>query len=207
MPKNRAAHQLVDALLDEMNKREPRDEQDLNAKQRRFLRARLFQVSDRIALDEVDASMADFIRWQTEDGFSRAYRALCPTTTVDQVKAGIDVILPDALDLMVRAIKGEDLTKSQRWVVDKLLKVAGLERLLIDTTHTTIPFEARLALTLSERGVALPPGLQDLMLQYFPDRFRELAGNAPYVDAEVRVLPECSTPSNPPPTPNHTDSI
>jgi len=204
MSKNRAAHILVDAMLAEMDKREPRDEQDLTSTQRNFLRRRLFQVSDRAALDEIHASMADFIRWQDEDGFARAYRALVPRTTVDQVKAGIDAILPDALDLMVRAIKGEELSKSQRWVVDKLLKVAGLERLLIDTTHTTIPFEARLALTLSERGVPLPPGLQDLMLQYFPDRFRELAGSESYVDAEVRVLVE--PPSNPPPTPSHTDS-
>lgn len=202
MSRNRAAHIIVDAMLAEMNKREPRDDQGLNAQQRRFLRARLFQVSDRAALDETRASMADLIRWKDEDGFARAYRALCPSTTVDQVKAGIDAILPDALDLMVQAIKGEELSKSQRWVVDKLLKVAGLERVLIDTTHTVIPFEARLALTLAERGVALPPSMQDLMLTWFPDRYEALTTSEAVIEGKVTELP----PDASQPTPNRTDS-
>jgi hypothetical protein len=171
---NRPGHILIDSIIEEMNKREPRDEDGLTGPQRRFLRARMFQLSDRAALDEIKASMADLIRWHDEPGFSQAYRALCPTTTPDQVKRGFDAILPEALELMANALKGDELTKSQRWVVDKLLKVTGLDKILIESTTTAIPFEARLALSLHERGLPLPPALHELMLQFFPDRLDAL---------------------------------
>lgn len=195
---SRPGHILIDDIIAEMNKREPRDEDGLTLPQRRFLKARLFQLSDRGALDEVKASMADLIRWQDEPPFATAYRVLCPRTTVEMVKGGFDAILPDALDLMVKAIKGEELTKSQRWVVDKLLKVTGLDKILIESTHTTIPYEARLALILLERGVAISPALRDLVLQFYPD-YKALP--EPVIEGEVRVVEESAPPAQ---TSSHT---
>lgn len=191
---NRPGHLLIDDILAEMAKREPRDEEGLTLPQRRFLKARLFQLSDRAALDETKASMADLIRWQDEPGFATAYRTLCPRSTVEMVKGGFDAILPEALQLMMNALKGEELTKSQRWVVDKLLKVTGLDKILIESTHTTIPYEARLALTLLERGVPISPGLRDLVLQFFPD-YKALP-SPEVVEGEVVSMEQSETSSH-----------
>lgn len=195
---SRPGHILIDDILAEMDKREPRDDEGLTQPQRRFLRSRLFQLSDRASLDEVKASMADLMRWQDEPGFANAYRALCPRSTVEMVKGGFDAILPEALELMIQAIRGEELTKSQRWVVDKLLKVTGLDKILIESTHTTIPYEARLALTLLERGLPISPGLRDLVLQFFPD-YKALPAPA-VVEGEARVIedaePEGQSPDS-----------
>lgn len=185
---SRPGHILIDDILAEMNKREPRDEDGLTQPQRRFLKARLFQLSDRAALDEIKSSMADLIRWQDEPQFATAYRVLCPRTTAEMVKGGFDAILPEALQLMMDALKGEELTKSQRWVVDKLLKVTGLDKILIESTHTTIPYEARLALTLLERGVAISPALRDLVLQFYPD-YKALPEPA-VIEGEVTEIEE-----------------
>ena len=193
---SRPGHLLIDDILAEMSKREPRDEEGLTQPQRRFLKARLFQLSDRAALDETKASMADLIRWQDEPQFATAYRTLCPRSTVEMVKGGFDAILPEALQLMMDALKGEELTKSQRWVVDKLLKVTGLDKILIESTHTSIPYEARLALTLLERGLPISPGLRDLVLQFFPEYKALPQGDV--IEGQTRVLP--------PNAPNHTDS-
>lgn len=184
---SRPGHILIDDILAEMNKREPRDEEGLTQPQRRFLKARLFQLSDRAALDEVKSSMANLLRWQDEPGFSAAYRALCPRSTAEMVKGGFDAILPEALELMMNALKGEELTKSQRWVVDKLLKVTGLDKILIESTHTSIPYEARLALILLERGMPISPGLRDLVLQFYPDQYKALP-EPTVVEGEATVI-------------------
>ena len=198
---SRPGHLLIDDILAEMSKREPRDEEGLTLPQRRFLKARLFQLSDRAALDETKASMADLMRWQDEPGFATAYRTLCPRSTVEMVKGGFDAILPEALQLMMDALKGEELTKSQRWVVDKLLKVTGLDKILIESTHTSIPYEARLALTLLERGLPISPGLRDLVLQFYPD-YKALPEST-VVEGEVTLIEDTAPPGQ---TASHTEA-
>jgi len=192
--RNRPGHLLIDDLLEEMSKREPRDEHGLTRDQRRFLKARLFTISDREALDEANCKMVDLIHWRDEPDFEGAYQALLPRTITEQVKGGLDALAPGILSLVRQALDGEELTKTQRWIVDKYLKVLGLEKVLVETMHTVIPYEARLGLALLERGMAISPALRDLVLEYFPDRYKALPEPS-VIEGEVVEVPvkEAST--------------
>lgn len=180
---------FIKDLLDERLRVEPRDEDGLTAKQRKFFGHRQDSMSDKQALDKASLSLADLLRWQSEESFREAYTLLVPRTSYEDVKRALDAMAPDAILLMARAVAGEELNKSQRWVVDKVLKAYGFERLSIETVTTHVPFEARLALSMAERGMALPPAMRDLFLRHYPQ-----AAHLALPAAEVVEVEDLSSP-------------
>jgi len=202
---------IVEDIQRELLAREPRDGEGLTAPQRKFLARRVYTFSDKAALDEIGAELLDIYKWRNEPAFRVAYDALVPKVTVEDAKKDLGQLLIDCVTTITNALKGEEVTKSQRWAVERVFKAFGMEKLIIETTHTNIPFEARLALEMARRGLALPPAFTDLMLQYYPEDYKaleeapstgrtstettELSGRprqAP-VEAEFRELPPPET--------------
>ena len=187
---------IVEDIQRELLAREPRDGEGLTSPQRKFLRARVSTFSDKAALDEVGAELLDIYKWRQEATFRMAYDKLVPKVTVEDAKKDLGQLLVDCVTTITNALKGEEVSKSQRWAVERVFKAFGMEKLIIETTHTNIPFEARLALEMTRRGLALPPAFTDLLLQYFPEDYKALEepshtgqeANRP-VEAEFRELP------------------
>lgn len=185
---------IVEDIQRAMNAKEPRDGEGLTAPQRKFLRARVYTFSDKAALDETGAELLDIYNWRKESAFTVAYSKLVAKVTVEDAKKDLGELLIDCVNTIRLALVGEEVTKSQRWAVERVFKAFGMEKLIIETTHTNIPFEARLALEMARRGLALPPAFTDLMLQYFPQDYAALEepSNHPQgqtVEGEVQELP------------------
>jgi len=171
-----------------------RDPAGLTTEQRRFLAIRERTFSDRSAIDEARLQLVDLYNWRKEPAFIRAYEERAPRITLDDAKRELGQLFFETISIIRNAATGEEVTKSQRWAAERILKAFGLEKLTIESTHTNIPYEARLALEMARRQVALPPAFIDLLLQFYPDDYRRLVDasspTSQTVDAEsVRELP------------------
>lgn len=162
---------FLDKLLKELQDAEPRDTEGLTTKQKQFLRLRPHTDTDRAALDSIKATWAQFLTWQDDESFMRVYTELVPGTAADRVRKATYALGMDSIAIMERAAKGEELSKEERWFVERIHKVLGLEKTVIESTHTNIPAELRLAILMIERGTpaeSLPPGLRGLVQKYLP---------------------------------------
>lgn len=168
------------------------DDAGLNAKQRVFLTKRSTTLDDLEAFDLAGINRATFENWMVEPAFADAYHEQVPKSGLQTARDAIDSLLPTAMNILERALQGENMTKHQMRALDMLLKVGGLQRIYLDVQQITVPAEAVLALAMMRRGELPPPQMRELVESFFPDEYTKLAPMAlsagEVIEGEVRVV-------------------
>ena len=136
------------------------DENGLSLTQRQFLTLRAESLTDYDTLNHMGQTSIWFANQMREPAFRQAYNQLYPYDPKAITRDALKTILPKVVGLLNDALESDD-TKRQQWAIERLLKVTGLEKIIVESTTTSIPADLLMAKQFVDRGVAIPPELKE----------------------------------------------
>ena len=136
------------------------DENGLTMLQRQWLVARAETLTDYEALNHFNLTSIWLATQMRIPAFRSAYNQTFPYDPKTVTRDALKVILPKVVALLDAALESSDV-KRQQWAIERLLKVTGLEKIIIESTTATIPADLLIAKQWVDRGVAIPPELKE----------------------------------------------
>ena len=136
------------------------DEHGLSMTQRQYLAIRAGALTDYDALNSMDLTSIWLATQMRDTAFRQAYNQTFPYDPKAVTRDALKILLPKVVGLLDAALESDD-PKRQQWAVERFLKVSGLEKLVIESTTTNIPADLLMAKQFLDRGIAIPPALED----------------------------------------------
>lgn len=144
---------------------ELRDENGLDLTQRQFFHRRAHSLTDYDTLVDMGLPTLWLATQLRDSAFRRMYNQLFPVDPKTLTTNALKTLLPKVVGILDSALESDD-PKRQAWATDRLLRVAGLEKVLVESTSVSVPFGVAIASQMKERGVEVPDALAKKLEEY-----------------------------------------
>ena len=158
---------------------------DLSPNQRKFLHVRLITESDQEAIRLLRLSRNRVNEWKQDPEFLAEYNKLWSGDSFRSIKAMVratmEVVAEAASKRLLDLVESPD-DRIALGAIRLALQSQGILKTVMESTHTEIPWEVKVAIQKLEAGEPLPPSMLDLLHAFMGQNHQQLPPSGPVID-------------------------